>query len=93
MQLVGRRADRLHLAAVHRGLQVDPRREVPVQRADANAGPPGDVVERRVGAVLGEGGGRRLKELGAAAPRVRAHPRLFARVEAGLVSSAHQLTH
>ena len=74
-ELVGRRADGQHLAAVDRRLQVGPGREVPVEGADPDPGPAGDVVERRVRAVLGERGGGRLEQLDAAAARVRAHLR------------------
>ena len=74
-ELVRRRADRQHLAAVDRRLQVGPGGEVPVERADPDAGPAGDVIERRVGPVLGERGGRRLEQLAAAAARVGAHLR------------------
>ena len=42
---------------------------------------------------LGECRGRGFKELRAAAPRVGAHPRLFARFGAGLITHVHRFTH
>jgi len=72
-QPVGLGADGGDLAAEDRRLQVDPGGEMPVERADPHAGPPGDVVQRGVRAVLRERGGGGLDEPGTAAPRVRAH--------------------
>jgi hypothetical protein len=46
------------LTAECRGLKVEPGGEVPVQRADAHAGPFRDVLERRVRALLRECLGR-----------------------------------
>src|SRR5262249_9383965 len=97
-ELVRHVADRLHLTAEHRRLQVEPGREVPVQRADPDTRPAGDVVERRIRAVLRERRGGRRQQLRAAPPRVSPHPGFFirpdgglvARVNAGSFSSAHK---
>jgi hypothetical protein len=63
-------ADRAHLAAEHGRLQVEPGGEVPVEGADAYPGAPGDVLQRRVGAPLGERGRSRVDQPGVVLPRV-----------------------
>ena len=65
-------ADRAHLAAEYGGLQVEPGGEVPVEGADAHSRAPGDVLERRVGAPLGERGRGRRDQPGVVLPRVGA---------------------
>ena len=54
-ELLRRARHRLHLARVDRLEQRLPLREVAVERADADPGPLGDVLERGGGAFLGEG--------------------------------------
>src|SRR6185369_13259199 len=53
-------------------LQVEPGGEVPVEGADAHPGTPGDVLQRRVGAPLGERGRSRADQPGVVLPRVGA---------------------
>ena len=54
------------------------RREVPVERADADARAPGDLLERRLDAAFGEDLAGRGDEQLVIAPRVAALPRLLA---------------
>ena len=53
-QLLGERGQPVDVLAVDGLEQVEAVREVPVQGADADAGPAGDLLERRVTAQLGE---------------------------------------
>ena len=76
----GRAADGLDLVEVDGLEQMLARREVPVERADADLRPPGDVLERRRAAVCRERLARCGDELLVVAPRVRA---LGARREGG----------
>ena len=55
---------------VHQSVPV---REVPVQRPDPHTGPPGDLLERRVGAVFGEGSARFHEQSLVVAARIGAH--------------------
>jgi hypothetical protein len=71
-QLGSRGADRGKLVPVRRLDQQLPGREVPVQRADADAGVLGDPLQRRLETALRERGGRGGQDLVAVALGVRA---------------------
>src|SRR5262245_1416844 len=71
-QLAGGAAQQVDLVAVRRLDERGARREVTVERADADAGAPRDVLQRGVRAVLGECLDRRPEQLLAVAPRVGA---------------------
>ena len=61
-----------HRAEEHRGDQLAAGREAAVQRGIADAGPAGDLIQRRVQAAFGEDGQGRVHELAAVAFGVRA---------------------
>src|SRR6201999_86370 len=80
------------LVAIDGFLQVQPGGEVAVQGTDANAGPLGDVLQRRIGAVFGKRLGGGGEQAFMAAPRIRPHRRplgqLRGRAAAGRAASS-----
>ena len=86
-QLVGALAEDVDLVAVHRLDERLARGEVPVQRADADAGVAGDVLEGDLGAAGGEGGGGGVDQELAVAHRVGAERRSADAESAGSIAS------
>src|SRR5689334_24584942 len=71
-QVGGRAAERVDLLDVDGLDQVGARREVPVQRPDADVRAARDLLQRRRGVLLGERVTRRRDELVVVAPRIGA---------------------